>query len=296
MYERKLDIGVDFGGVSIGDATCRLGVKVTRGQLPLSVADECLCGRRLTGSVVAAGKDDAPGQLHLVDISDRVDGTFDVARFGVAPDSITFGLTFSRESVDVETLSHFAKRSGRLVVESVEVIPADDEDDDDGGDSFAMAGQRILPIRSKPTLTDEGAKMPIGALSQFGMTKKKCESIAAQVGPTIGHLEEAMRNNEWWHRDLKGFGEEWVTRLQDAHLSFRRQHPMPTEEDIERAAEVAAYKAGCEAELQADEISSNPYEPGSRLHAAWEHGYLETMESDPEVEPATIFGDESEDG
>jgi hypothetical protein len=120
-----LDLPVGFGNVSIGDETARIGIRVERKFLSLKKADENLCGRRLWGKIVArssgqAEQDSIPG----MDGQDsEVQATFDVKGFGVSKKSVSFGLTFALESVDVQTLSLFAKRSGKLVVTGVEDMP-----------------------------------------------------------------------------------------------------------------------------------------------------------------------------
>ena len=83
----ELNLLVEFGGVSIGDGTGRLGVKVSRQQLTLAKADRTLCGRRLTGRVVLTPGGEDPDQQHLFEGTKRqINATFDVKRFGVAPD------------------------------------------------------------------------------------------------------------------------------------------------------------------------------------------------------------------
>lgn len=75
---------------------------------------------------------------------------------------------------------------------------------------------------------DIGATKLISDLIEFGMTDKKCEALVDQVGGnTIGALEKFQREHTHWNLDLKGFKEEWITKLQDAHEQLRRRFPMP---------------------------------------------------------------------
>lgn len=75
---------------------------------------------------------------------------------------------------------------------------------------------------------DQGAAKPLEDLIEFGMTKAKVDALIETVGgKTIGHLEKYQRENIHWTTDTKGFGEEWITKLQDAHEQLRRRFPMP---------------------------------------------------------------------
>jgi len=135
-----LDLPVEFGGVSFGDQTARLGVVVSRDRLNLDAADESLCNHRLNGRVAIGGFDDAPGQ-GTFEFDSVVEGMFDVKTFGVSSKAISFGLTFGLNDIDRGDLAEFAKTKGRLQVELVSQIPdkaksshADDEDDDEPED------------------------------------------------------------------------------------------------------------------------------------------------------------------
>lgn len=74
---------------------------------------------------------------------------------------------------------------------------------------------------------DEGAGQPIGEL---GMTKSETETLIEHDIKTVGDLEQVMRSDEWWHRNIKGFGEAKVTKLTDALMEFRKQYPVPSVE------------------------------------------------------------------
>lgn len=136
-----IDVPVEFGGVSIGEATARLGVRISRSCLTLAKADQCFCGHRLTGCVQLGGSDDASGQLKLADdLEHAVKATFDCKRLGVSADTLSIGLTFSLKDINVADLAKFSKGAGRLVVEDVSEIPesnshstkgSDEENEDD---------------------------------------------------------------------------------------------------------------------------------------------------------------------
>ncbi len=129
-----LEIPCEFGGVSLGDSTCRLGIRITRDSLSLTKADQFLCGRRIGGTIILSGRKDSPGQKKMFDSSLSIRGVFDVKRIGVSPGEISCGLTFSKADVDVATLSNFAKGQGLIRIANVEELPTGDEpsEDDDG--------------------------------------------------------------------------------------------------------------------------------------------------------------------
>jgi hypothetical protein len=159
---KSLLLDVNFGGVSIGDAVARVGVRVARGPaLPLAEADRCLCGKRLTGRIRLGANGEAEGQKRMKGMRDaylEIDGVFDVKRFGVGPKEISFGLAFSIGDIEVSDLAQFAKRSGRLEIDDVEELPEgeeadgdDDEADDEGGTLFDAdeADQGDAPARKR---------------------------------------------------------------------------------------------------------------------------------------------------
>lgn len=62
-----------------------------------------------------------------------------------------------------------------------------------------------------------------------GLTAGKIDEIvSACEGETIAALEAMQRARPNWNRDIKGFGEKWIDRLQDAHAAIRTKFPMPT--------------------------------------------------------------------
>lgn len=65
----------------------------------------------------------------------------------------------------------------------------------------------------------------------IGLSDKQVETLIAADIKTIGDLEKRMREDEWWHKKLSGFGEKNVTRLVDTLLAFRQVYPVPAEPD-----------------------------------------------------------------
>jgi len=131
---KKKRIAVRFGGVSIGENTARIGIKIDREDIELSEAEEILCGRRLTGSVKTAKTNEDPTQKPLNGMGDtqhEIKSVFDVKRIGVSPKDISAGLTFALSEIPMEELAHFSKRAGWLTVDAVAELEVDDDDDED---------------------------------------------------------------------------------------------------------------------------------------------------------------------
>lgn len=200
-----LNVPVDFGGVSIGHATARLGVKISRDVLNIMAADEIFCGHRLTGKVILGNRDDAEGQTTFVETDYQVDAVFDVKRIGVNSDSISTGLTFSLNDIDVAELAQFSKGQGRLIVEHVSDLPDDDYDDDESdlppGTLKAEGPWRDVPLEnlfSGALLKSlkAGGLETVGALADYTASEKRLTDLPG-VGP--GKAEQIEdRMEQFW--------------------------------------------------------------------------------------------------
>lgn len=123
-------------------------------------------------------------------------------------------------------------------------------------DGPASAGADGVSPGSQATATasqhaDEGAAMPIAALKEFGLSEKKCEALAESKFEikTVGDLERTIRENEWWHRDIKGFGETTIDKLTEALTEFRLTYPVPVPEELEPDGASDAETAANDVEL-----------------------------------------------
>lgn len=134
--EAVLELPVSYSNVNIGDKTARVGVKVHRANLRPTQADTQLCGKRLTGRLLAraAGAQAEQQSLPGADQDVQLEGTFDVMGFTVTPKTIGFGCTFSLESIDIEKMAHFAKREGMLYIDTVAEIPEEERPEKKGKD------------------------------------------------------------------------------------------------------------------------------------------------------------------
>lgn len=124
---------VAFAGVTIGEGVARVGVRMDRGEMGLLAADKMFCGRRITGSVKLTKNSDSETPVFeaMRDKDFVVSSTFDVKRLGLNASFYSFGLAFSLQEINIGDLALFAKKTGLLLIDSVEDIPvkADDEDE-----------------------------------------------------------------------------------------------------------------------------------------------------------------------
>ena len=111
-----LDIPVSFNGVSIGDGTANIGVKIDRKHLDIMAADESLCGRRLSGRVIVIQNGDDPKQKMIAaDMKHELASTFDTKSFRVSPKYITTGLTFALGEIDIDAPTPMLSRYSRWI-------------------------------------------------------------------------------------------------------------------------------------------------------------------------------------
>lgn len=212
-----LDVPVEFGGVSIGEATCRLGVRVNRSSLNINAADECFCGHRLSGRVILGIRDESPEQGKLIDDVDfEVQGTFDVKRIGVSVDQITTGLTFSLADIDVAELAKFSKGTGRLIVNGVQELPKDSPDEGDDEEDGHTPG----------TLKSEGPwrDVHLSTLFKGAVLKSLVEADLTTVGKLCDYTASDKRLT-----DIPGIGPGKGGVIEDTMLAFWRDNPQYAE-------------------------------------------------------------------
>lgn len=202
---------VEYGNVSVGDETARIGVKIARERCNLDTADECFCGRRLLGTI-AVGDDD-PDQMRFDfdDAEQTIDGTFDVAGYRVSPKHVTLGLTFALREIEVGDLAGFAKRAGFLrITEAVELPDAEDEDDEDDG---------VLP----GTLKSDGPwrKYPIDDLQ---LAPSVAKALAKAGIKTVGDLADYTAADKRL-TDLDGIGPGKAATIENRMLDFWKDNP-----------------------------------------------------------------------
>lgn len=129
-----LDLDVSFGGVSIGKNSARLGLSVSAGLLTPTQVSKNLVGCRLTGTILARLGKGKPDQTSIpgLDKDPKIKGVFDVKSVSMGPTHYSFGLTFSLDKLEIETLSHFAGREGKLTIAEVADIPEPERSEPEG--------------------------------------------------------------------------------------------------------------------------------------------------------------------
>ena len=237
------DLACDFGNVSIGDETVRVGIKIDREDLSLEQADELFSSMRLQGKITLKTKADEQQQnFEGMDDVTEIETTFDVKRFSVKRKEISCGLTSAIGDISITDLAHFAKRTGRLIISDAEPLA---EGKDSNGSIEPLEGQGTFDMDAAlGSDGDEGALMDLSCLETRrlrkitgkpdvkGLGEKKIATLrSACKGGTIGDFENWIRSNIHWESDLKGFGGEWITVLSDAHLMIRDAYPIPQAEE-----------------------------------------------------------------
>lgn len=200
-----IDKPVDFGGVSIGKTTGRIGISMDRSYMTPNEASDFFCNRRLTGKVVLGRKGDAANQATLVDDLDHeVSGAFDVKGFRTTEECIGTGLTFSLAEVDIAELAKFSKGVGRLVVFEIGEIPHD-------------APEEEFDEDERPILKAEGEWEAVKLETLFeGRILKALKGAKLK---TVGDLAKAT-GNEWWAKDIKGIGDAARQQIEDTMEKF----------------------------------------------------------------------------
>lgn len=122
-------IPVNFGTVSLGAGTARLGIKVSRSDLSLDTADELFSGRRLNGTIILRSDED-PKQTKFIDSDYSLKGAFDVKGFRTTIESFSCGLTFGIREIDLNDVGHFSNGKGRIDIESVDELETDDPEEE----------------------------------------------------------------------------------------------------------------------------------------------------------------------
>lgn len=223
------DLPVTFGGVSIGKSTAKLSLKIMRDQMSLELADELFCERRLTGKIQLGGHDDGSGQLKFFDTDPRLDGSFDVHRFGVTLDAFATGTTFKLNEIDVTLLAKFAKGSGRLVVLEATEIPEDAEPDEH--DDSSETGQQSIPGTYE---TDKHwREASLDGLFTGSILKALKGAGLSTVGDLYDYQQPTKSGFEKRLSDIKGIGPSKVQIIEDRMIEFWRDNPQAEEQVLQ---------------------------------------------------------------
>ncbi|MGB0888913.1 MAG: hypothetical protein ACPGWS_01395 [Solirubrobacterales bacterium] len=209
-----LDLPVKFGNVSIGESTARLTANFERDRIPLDLADDSFCERRLIGRVVLGHADDAPGQTKLVDSDHVIAGAFDVKGFSVKTKAIGTGFTFVLEEIDVAELAKFANGRGRLIVDEVTEIPQESISEEED---------------HRPLLVDDAEWREVNLDSLFDAKKATRKHLRVAGIDTVGQLSD-FTAGEGLLTDIEGIGKAKAEEIEERLMDFWEDNPQFREE------------------------------------------------------------------
>lgn len=151
MARQLANLAVKFGKVSFGGEVASVGVSIPRDAITSDAAIELFVARRLKGRIVATGGADANQQPlpGMDDVKPDMTLLFECKGLSVKRKAFSCTLNVMAEDLDDGTFSHFANKSGKLIVTKIEELPEgkrgrkpkgdtdddmDDYGDDDGDD------------------------------------------------------------------------------------------------------------------------------------------------------------------
>lgn len=212
----ELNVPVNFGGVSIGKATARISMKIERDEsFSITRAEESFCGRRLIGKIQLGRKGDQDGQTTMWDDAMAIEGSFDVHRMGVNLEEFSIGATFSKSEIDLTLLGDFSNGSGRMIVNSIELIPEDVVEEHDGDGESLPGTYKVDGPWKKASLDDLFS----------GAILKNLKAAGLQ---TVGDLHDYQQPSKSGHvaqlADIKGVGTAAATKIEDRMIEFWRDN------------------------------------------------------------------------
>lgn len=126
-----VDVPVTFGACGGGGGVARLSCALDVAHMNPDAAFDAFAGTRIKGRIVIGGADSAAGQTRFVDTDEALDGTFDCKAYTTNRKTIRFSLSSNIAVFPTQAwFNGFAKRSGRLLIESVDEIEGASEEDE----------------------------------------------------------------------------------------------------------------------------------------------------------------------
>jgi len=259
----KTELEVDFGGVSIGQETARIGVEIDRAKMTLQDADKFLSGSRLKVHLLATPKGECKGQKHFEDMTETIEGEIDCKSFSVTADKFRTGFKFAAAALNLLTFVGFRKRPGKAFIEWIGAASDHDDDDDEldpderefqaGADRpvghpilkaaaaarKGLAGSADDPAKDHPieTLSKKGLKKladKMSASDQYdgqGIADGRLEGIKEFLSvKTVTELENVVNADPFWHTKIHRFGEDAIDQTSDAILFFRSMVGYPSDD------------------------------------------------------------------
>ncbi len=210
-----LNAPVAFGGVSIGEKTARIGIKINRKNLTLETADKAFSGRRLIGRIVLGHEDESADQTQMFDSDYSVEGAFDVNQFSTNATYFGAGLTFNLAEIDIEDLAHMSKGAGRLIVDEVTDIPEPEPEEK-------------TPKSESLKFTGEWAKVRMDEI--FKADGVIVKGFAAKDIVTVGDMVNWQKDDRNQLIDLPGVGPSKVQEIEDTMMVFWASNPEAAEQ------------------------------------------------------------------
>ena len=296
-----LEVNVQFGGVSFGDQTARLGISFDEDLFSSKSAEEFLVGSRLKIVAVPGSQDSTSfRQKELVESGKRLESEVDCKGYSRGMHGFKAGLTFNVSSVDESILVHLRKKAGRLSMERIGSCGHDDDEDsiDPDDREFEDRSQRPLGFpalnatakalretKGMGTEADPAAGAKIEDLSRDhlrkladkvgkhyggqGLTESKVGAIKEGLDITkITELEKVMDSNPFWFNKVSRLGQGGIDMVTDARMFYRQCVGFPSDEEVKSDATEEGIDVA--ASISPDVPDSEAYAVGANAAASAE--------------------------
>lgn len=168
----KKTLTVQCGNVSIGDKTVGIAIKFSRDSMPVTSADDLICGRRMSVSLKRGNAD--PDQESMDEMGDNfasLEGVVEVKSYRVTQKNFVFTACFAIADIHPERLHEFAKRECTLRILKSDNIPDKKKE---------PSKSKPLPFSTDATETVESAPTALGKVVA-GIAGKLAENRKAKA-------------------------------------------------------------------------------------------------------------------
>jgi hypothetical protein len=124
MAKTLANLGVSFGKVSFGGEVASVGVRILRDAIDPVAAIDLFVARRIKARIVATGGADKDQQPipGMEDTMPEMTLIFECKGLSVKRKSYSVTLNVMAESLDDGTFSHFANKTGKIVVTKIDEL------------------------------------------------------------------------------------------------------------------------------------------------------------------------------
>lgn len=172
------------------------------------------------------------------------------------------------------------------VQQPAEIAPAPEPVPEKPAEPVDRGGDMDLICFLKSSLTHN-----CGECDAEGLTESKIESLKESIeGDTVKDLEKFQMKHVDWPSKLKGFGEKWIDRLQDAHLAIRTKFPVP---DLDSTLEVNSEAVNASGDEKPEVQPEEPQLDTSESQVGNE-GSITEFTGDEHLDDGEFEGDASE--